>query len=74
MEKDTYIARWEKDKKIIYKNEPFGNLFGALPRGAWPVKDEHFKKSWNNEKEFWNEARFITPSGRTIIVKKERSI
>jgi hypothetical protein len=66
----TFTARWADDNKVIYSNEPHGNLFGKLPYGCMPSK---FPGKLANDSQGWDDwdgAEFKYED-RTIIVSAD---
>lgn len=67
---ERFTARWLDDGKIIYQNEPHGNLFGRLPLGSMPSRFPGRLASDEGGWDEWDGAEFIC-EGRTIRVTKD---
>jgi len=67
----TYTAK-DEEGNIIYEKQPEGNLFGNLPLGTIPDYDNVGTLNRKDNGDAWEDAHFITSSGRKIIVKLDK--
>ncbi len=68
--KPTYTAT-RNDGKVIYANQPHGNLFGQLPLGVYMDKDDLGAMSRTDGGDPWDGAKFHLEGERTITVRRD---